>query len=184
MKLRRWVRVGTWLLVAGIAAGSMGPLVAQQGGARVRAQTQSRQNMEAQLRRAFGERIRLDLGLSEEQFSRVQSSLQVFQEERRELARRERATRLRIQAVLEAGEREDSEAAGLLDEMVSLREEELSLFKREMEALAEDLTPEQRLRFIVFRDRLNQRIQGVRGREGFGGPPGGMPPGGEAGGVR
>jgi Spy/CpxP family protein refolding chaperone len=94
------------------------------------------------------------------------------------------ATRLRIQAVLEAGEREDSEAAGLLDEMVSLREEELSLFKREMEALAEDLTPEQRLRFIVFRDRLNQRIQGVRGREGFGGPPGGMPPGGEAGGVR
>jgi Spy/CpxP family protein refolding chaperone len=111
--------------------------------------------MEAQLRRAFGERIRLDLGLSEEQFSRVQSSLQVFQEERRELARRERATRLRIQAVLEAGEREDSEAAGLLDEMVSLREEELSLFKREMEALAEDLTPEQRLRFIVFRDRRN-----------------------------
>lgn len=180
MKSRRWVRMGMGLLVAGLAAGSTGPLTAQQEG--TRSQTQSRQNMEAQLRRAFGERIRQDLGLSEEQFSRVQSRLQAFQEERRTLARRERATRLRIQAVLEAGEREESEASELLAEMISLREEELSLFKREMEALSEEMTPEQRLRFIVFRDRLNQRIQGVRGREGFGGPPGGARPGGGPGG--
>jgi hypothetical protein len=136
--------------------------------------------MEARIRQAFAERLRVELGLTEEQFQGVQASLEEFQEERRELAQRERATRLRIQAVLEAWEREDSEADGLLRDMVSLREAELDLFKREMDALADHMTPEQRLRFIVLRDRLNQRIQGARGRgpgPGTGPGPGGAPAG-------
>jgi hypothetical protein len=175
--------VRTSVVLAALMAASAGVvsgLAAQEAGVRGRGQAQSRQIMEARIRQAFAERLRVELGLTEEQFQGVQASLEEFQEERRELAQRERATRLRIQAVLEAGEREDSEADGLLRDMVSLREAELDLFKREMDALADHMTPEQRLRFIVLRDRLNQRIQGARGRgpgPGTGPGPGGAPAG-------
>ncbi len=183
MTWSRRVFVGTSFILAALLSASAVIGVgaaAQETGARPRGQAaQSRQNMEARIRQAFAERMRVELGLSQEQFEGVQASLEGFQEERRELAQRERATRLRMQAVLEAGEREDSEAEGLLRDMIELREAELDLFKREIEALGAHMTPEQRLRFIVLRDRLNQRIQGARGR-GLGPGPG-PGPGGAAG---
>lgn len=172
--------IWTGVVLAAVLSGPVwvgGGASAQETGARPRGQAQSREVMEARIRRAFGERLRVELGLTEEQFAGVQESLEEFQAERRELAQRERATRLRIQAVLEAGEREDSEADRLLQDMLSLREAELDLFKREMAALAAYMTPEQRLRFVVLRDRLNQRIQGFRGRGPGAGPPGGAGPG-------
>ena len=168
-------RCGGWLVLAVLAVGLAAPVTAQQTGVRARGQ-QSRQQLEFRVRQLFAERMRSDLGLSEEQFSRVQANLEPFQQERRDLARREGATRLRIQALLQDGGRDEGEADALLQEMIELREAELALFKREMDALAGDMTSEQRLRFIVARDQLNQRIQGNRFRQGAG-PPG-PPPGG------
>ena len=178
MNVKSRARIGGWLLVNLLLLGLASPALGQEAGARTRGQMESRQQLEARVRQLFNQRIRADLGLTKEQFSEVETRLQPFQQERRDLARRERATRLRIQAVLQDVGRDECEADELLAEMIKLREEELSLFKREMEALGDQMTSEQRLRFIVYRDQLNQRLQGARGRALGGGPPGGVPPGG------
>jgi hypothetical protein len=167
----RWLALALGLVIALPAAAA-----AQQGPPEGRGQNRmSREEMEARIRETMARRIQEDLGLADEEMQALQEAMRPFEEQRRRLARREGATRLRVQAFLADGGRE-GEAEELISTLVDIRRQELELFVEEEEALAELLDPDQRLRFLMVRDQLNQRIQRARWQNGGARPP--RPPGG------
>jgi Spy/CpxP family protein refolding chaperone len=139
-----------------------------------------RPELERRVRARFGETVRSELGISEEQLERVQSVESSFQQARQALIRREIALRRRMVPRASQGITED-EAGELLREMAAVREEEARLYRAEMDGLLGVLTPPQALRFYQLREQLMERVRRVRGgAAGRGGPPGprGRLPGG------
>ena len=144
------------------------PLVGQQ-----RQGPPPRAQMEERIRARFGEQVRRELGLSEEQLAAVQEVEASFQERRRALVRRE--VELRRQLRRDDDARTDEQARALLQEMAAVRADEARLFQAEMEALLRTLTADQVLRFYELRDELMARVRRLRRpalerRPGGGGP--------------
>ena len=63
----------------------------------------------------------------------------------------------------------EAEASRLLQEMVALQEQELSLYKREQAQFLEFVSPVQLIRIYRLRDDLGQRVQQLRQGRGQGG---------------
>lgn len=136
-----------------------------------------RAEMERRVRERFGEMVRAELGLTQEQLARVDEVVASFQERREGLMRRQVA----LSRSLDRGGAApaDDEATTLLREMAAVREEEARLFRAEMDGLRAVLTPAQTLRFYSMRDQLMDRVRRLRqDAPGRGGPPGprGAPP--------
>jgi Spy/CpxP family protein refolding chaperone len=131
-----------------------------------------RPELERRVRARFGETVRTELGITQEQLDRVQRVEASFQQSRQELIRREIALRRRMGPAA-ARDRNEEEARELLRELVAVREEEARLFRAEMDDLLEVLTPPQALRFYELREQLMDRVRRLRGgAPGRGGPPG------------
>ena len=162
--------------VDGVAAqrpGGRRPLLGARG---------QRVRMEQRIQARFDGLVRDQLELSGEQERRFGDIVEDFRQRRQDLAVKERqvqGTVLRL-GTRAAEERDlsDGEATDALEEMVRLREEEARLFREEQEALADVLTPQQLLRFVVMRRQLAERIQRIRSGGGPPGGPGGRPRGG------
>jgi hypothetical protein len=171
MKTTRFPTFGAALIALALCA----PAVAQ-------GQAQpplARPELERRVRARFGETVRAELGIDEQQLERVQRVEASFQQARQELVRREIALRRRMLPGA-APRRTEEEARALLAELVAVREEEGRLFRAEMDGLLEVLSPPQVLRFYELREQLMERVRRVRG-PGRGGPPGargGIPRGG------
>ncbi len=168
------------LFVAGVLAFGVLPAGAQvgpPGAGQRRGQEAGRQELERRLQARFGQMIRNQLGLSEEQMRGLQVVMQSFQEERQSLSQVQASLRYRLR---DPGlpEFSDVEARGVLQEMIRLQEEELALYKREQERLLTVLNPKQLLLFYRYREDLGRRIQELRQGRG-----GGMGPGGGVGGL-
>jgi len=147
------------LLLAGVAA----PLVAQEpdsppAGARMRERIEYR----------FAERIKTELDLTNEQAARLKEVAKENGSRRRELRRRERALTGALDEQLSAGERADQDSvARLTRELLDLRVEYAESWREEMRKLS-FLTPVQRARLMVMRDRLLHRVHDMRhDRRGF-----------------
>lgn len=148
-----------------------GPAEAQQ---QRRQQRPPRAEMEAQVRERFQRMVWRELGLSEEQGQALAAAVEEFQEPRRELAQRQRMLQRRMAGT--GALLSETEARGVLDEIVAVRQAEVDLVRRERERLLEVLEPPQLVRFYTLRDRFGARIRELR--EGGGGGPGGPPGGG------
>lgn len=153
------------------------PASAQQPGRGPR--PAQRQQMEERIRQRFGEQVRTELGLTEEQLGAVQQVQDSFQTQRRGLVEREATVRRQLSQL-----REDlpaDQARTLLQELAAVRTDEARLFQGEMDALLRTLTPTQVLRFYRLRDELMDRVRRVRQGPGrpLRGPAGAPPPGGE-----
>jgi Spy/CpxP family protein refolding chaperone len=139
----------------------------------------ARPELERRVRARFAETVREELGISAEQLERVQRVEASFLEARQQLRRREMTLRRRMLAGADTS-RTEAEARARLDELAALRDEEARLFRTEMDAMLEVLTPPQALRFYELREQLMERVRRLRGLgPGRGGPPGprGGPPG-------
>ena len=167
---------GLGLLIAILLLGGAERLVAQAGGGQ-------RQEMELRIQARFGNLVREQLGLDDEQVQSLQDVVLDFRRRRAEFTRDERAARARV-AGLGGGrggvDLTDEEASEILLEMRSLSGEEASIFREEQEALLEILSPSQVVRYIVMRQQLGDRIRGLGSR---GGPPRG-PQDGRGPGIR
>jgi Zn-dependent M32 family carboxypeptidase len=119
-----------------------------------------RQQMEERIRARFGEQVRRELGLTEEQFAAVQQVEASFQEQRLELVRRE--SELRRQLRRDDDTRTEEQALTLLQEMAAVRADEAQLFQAEMDAFRQTLTADQLLRFYELRDQLMERVRRLR----------------------
>lgn len=148
------------LLLLALAAG---PLLAQEPdtqprGARLRERIEHR----------FAERIKAELELTDEQAARLKEVAKENGSRRRDLRRRERALSTALDEQLRAGPAADQDSvARLTRELLDLRVEYAESWREEMGKLS-FLTPVQRARLMVMRDRLLHRVHEMReGRRGF-----------------
>ena len=173
-------KLGPWVLTAALLAS---PAFAS---AQVRGQMGQRQRMELERRvqAGFGRMVRTQLELSQEEFQALQTVMESFRDQRRLLSEAQASVRYRLR---DPGLRNlaDSDAMGLLQEMIRVQEEELELYRREQEELLGVLSPLQLVMFYRIREDLGRQVQQLRGGRGpgGGGPPGGTPGTGGAGGF-
>jgi hypothetical protein len=122
----------------------------------------------------FASRVQRDLGLTNEQTTKLRATSQQFGARRRELHTRYRALRQALSDQLRPGvaAKQDS-VAKLTDAMIDLRIASANATRDEMREVAKYLNPVQRARFFVMRDRLRHRMKEAREHRGMGDHPDG-----------
>lgn len=157
------VRAGLTLFVAGaLLAATHTPVSAQ-----VR-RPPARQELERQIQQRFQQRVRQELGLSVDEARELAGMVEGFQEQRRELVRREMALRMTLRGT--GALLSDAAALEALEEMAAVQEEEARLLRAEQERLLDTLSAPQVLRFYTLRAELAERIRRIQ--RGGAGPPG------------
>jgi Spy/CpxP family protein refolding chaperone len=146
-----------------LLAVSAGPLLAQADsgptrGPRVRERIEHR----------FAERLRHELDLTDEQAARLREVAQENGRRRRELRLRERTLRAALEGQLREEAKADQDSVlRLTDDLLALRVEYAESWRQEMGDL-DFLTPAQRARLMVLRERLLHRVHEMReARRGF-----------------
>ncbi len=167
-------RSGRWIRAALLVAALSAPVAVTAQRPRVAV---DRTEMEQRVRARFGDMVRAELGLTQDQRERVDRMVDSFQDEQRALIERQITLRRRFDQASSAARSED-DARSLLREMAAVREEEARLFNAEMDGLLEVLSPSQVLRFYELREDLMDRVRRLR-QDGprRGGPPGPGPRG-------
>lgn len=152
---------------------ALGPLPANGQVRPPAGQQRQRQQMEARVEQGLARLVTEELGLTPDQMASVQTIMQAFREDRREINRSKASLRYRLQDPALA-ELADEAAEEILAEMIRVQEGELDLYRREQTQLLTVLSPNQLVRFYRIRERWGQRIQELRqpGGRGPGGPPG------------
>lgn len=168
----RWTKSVWVVLAVGLLALEAQGLAAQRGPRRGGPDMQNREQLMQRIRARFGEMIRQELELDDEQAQRLGEVVRTVDEERRELAREEQAVRRRVEALMLEGGEDEAEALELLGRLRDLRAEEARLFAAEQERLLEVLDPVKLLWFMALRERMAERIRALSGG-GRGRGPGG-----------
>jgi periplasmic protein CpxP/Spy len=116
----------------------------------------------------FAGRVQQELGLTNEQTTKLRATSQQFGTRRRELHTRYRALRQALRQQLQPGvaARQDS-VARLTDAMVDLRIASAQAARDEMREVGKYLTPVQRARFFVMRERLRHRMKEAHEHRGM-----------------
>ncbi|MGH7567597.1 MAG: hypothetical protein ACREL9_01310 [Gemmatimonadales bacterium] len=145
------------------------------------------ERLRAEIERRFAERVRSDLGLSEDQATRLRATQERFGERRRALMRRQFEHRQGLQRQMQPGVAANADSVRVhMDALQAGRAEAVKLEQEEDQEMAKYLTPVQRARFQMMRQRLVDRVQDLRrqqerrGRVGMMGPrrgPGPRPQG-------
>ncbi len=145
-----------WMLMAFALAAEARPARAQDTlNDPVRAQ-----RLREQIEMRFGERLREELGLSDDQASRLRVSLAAQAARRREMEQAERRMRQALAAQLRPGIAANSDSvAKLVDALTTHRVAYAQTFRDEMRELSSILNPVQRGQYMMLRDRLMQRAQ-------------------------
>ena len=108
----------------------------------------------------FGERVREQLGLTDDQAMKVRAALGQLAIRRRGMERQERALRQALAFQLRPGVAADADSvARLVDALTSHRIAYAQTFRDEMRELSAILNPVQRGQYLMMRDRLMQRVQ-------------------------
>jgi hypothetical protein len=115
----------------------------------------------------FAERAQQELGLTNDQTTKLRATSQEFGARRSEL--RNRAERLRgaLSAQLQPGIAANQDSvAKLTDAMIELKTAEAQISREEVKQQAKYLNPVQRARLYVMRERFAHRVREVHGHRG------------------
>lgn len=116
----------------------------------------------------FATRVQEELGLTNEQTAKLRATSQQFGGRRRVMHTRQRQLKEALRAQLKPGVAANQDSvARLTDAMVELRVASAQASRDEMREVAKYLTPVQRARFFVMRDRLHHRVKEARGHRGM-----------------
>jgi hypothetical protein len=145
-----------------LLTGAAGPVLAQDSTPPQGAQLRER------IEHRFAERIKQELNLTDEQAAKLKQVAKENGSRRRELRVRERALTGALDEQLRAGEQADQDSVvRLTRDLLDLRVKYEESYRDEMKKLS-FLTPVQRARLMVMRDRLIHRMHEMRGdRRGF-----------------
>jgi hypothetical protein len=155
------MRAAPWLLLfAALAA----PLAAQAPDTLPRSQ-----ELRERIEQRFAERVKQELALSDEQATRLRAIATEYSGRRREFRHREHDLRTALDAQIRDGTTSDQDSvAQLTKDLLDLRVEYAKCWRDEMGKLSSFLTPVQRARLLVMRERLIQRVHEMRGdRRGY-----------------
>jgi Spy/CpxP family protein refolding chaperone len=125
----------------------------------------------------FGERVKEELGLTDDQALRVRTALGGLAARRRGMEQDERRIRQALAFQLRPGVAANPDSvARLVDALTNHRVAYAQTFRDEMRELGAILNPVQRGQYLMLRDRLMQRVQELQqGRAPL--PPGPLRPG-------
>ena len=179
MKTRNFALAATLALALPLGA------AAQEGESpreRRRPSEEQRAEMRERIQDRFIDMAAERLELDASQRTRLASVLDQNAEQRRAIA--EGGMRLRREAaeLLDDDSPDRSDAERILNELTRLRERELELWRVEQDALADVLTPTQRLQLMAMQARFADRVRDMRhergpaGRGAPGAPRGERPP--------
>ena len=129
-----------------------------------------------EVERRFGERVRMELALSDRQMERLREHQGTFMRQRRELMRRQRDLRMALQQQMRPGVAADADSVSRLND--ALRENRGRIFALEQDEeakLSEFLTPVQVAQYRELRERFVERVNELRRRGGPGGGRQGPP---------
>lgn len=121
----------------------------------------------------FAARVKEQLGLTDDQAAKLKATAQRFGTRRREFRSRYHQLREALRAQLQPGVAANQDSvAKLTDALIELRVASAQTTRDEMREVSKYLTPVQRARFLVLRERLHERMkearehQEMRGRGG------------------
>ncbi|HVZ48337.1 MAG TPA: Spy/CpxP family protein refolding chaperone [Gemmatimonadaceae bacterium] len=139
-----------------------------------------RAQLEERVRQRFAQRLKTQLGLTDDQMAKVRDINLRYAERRRTLLDQERDVRMSLrEAVVAADSTRQGDVAKLLDRMMTSQRQRIDLLEQEQKDLASVLTPLQRATYMGMEEQLRQAVEGMRGgRGGRMGAPGGPPPDG------
>ena len=150
--------------LASVADGQR-PLGERSAGAPRRAQ------MERQFQRNLWQIAQRQIGLSDEQMTRLQQTSRRFDERRRALAVEERTLRATLRRQLSSETKSDGSAADnpdqavvgkTLDRVHELQRERIDLQIEEHRAFAAFMTPVQRARYAALQEQVRRRVEMLR----------------------
>lgn len=163
------------LLLAGIGGGTI-PAAAQDTAPNpVRAE-----RLRREIEERFGERLKQELALSDDQAVKVRAALAGMAVRRRGFELHERRLRQALAGQLRPGVAANPDSvAKLVDALTAGRVVYAETFRDEMRELGAILTPVQRGQYFLLRDRLMQRVQEILEQRPPGAPGArrGLPPG-------
>jgi hypothetical protein len=147
-----------WLVLGGLLLAAAGPLAAQEEND----SHPSAPELRGRIERRFAERVKQELGLSDEQSARLKSVAMEHGRRRKELRHRERDLREALERQTGDGVTANSDSvARMTRELLELRVRYAESWREEMSQLT-FLTPVQRARLLVLRERLLQRVHEMR----------------------
>lgn len=115
----------------------------------------------------FASRVQSELGLTNEQTAKLRATSRQFGARRGELHARHQQLREALSRQLKPGVAANQDSvAKLTDAMIELRISSAQATRDEMREVAKFLTPVQRARFFVMRDRLHHRMKEAREHRG------------------
>ena len=121
------------------------------------------QELRQRIEERFSQRVQEQLGLTDEQTTKLRATSRTYGERRRQLEARERALREALTGQLRPGVAANQDSvARLTRDLVDLRVTYAETWREEMGDLSHYLTPVQRAQLYVMRDRLLQRVQEIR----------------------
>lgn len=147
-----------------------------------------RDSLEARVRQRMAEVVRRQLGLNNEQMSKLGATNRRFDVQRRELLTRERDVRMDLRDEMESGDTtRQAQVARLLDQMLVVQRQRFEQLEAEQRELGTFLTPIQRAKYYAMEEQVRRRVMEMR-EDGMRPPagggvrrPGGMAPGGRPG---
>lgn len=133
------------------------------------------ERLRQQVEQRFGERLKEELGLTDEQASKLRVAQATIAARRRGMEMEERRLRQALAFQLRPGVAANADSvAKLVDALTNHRVAFAQTFKDEMRELSAILNPVQRGQYLMLRDRLMQRAQELQQNRLN---PGGLPQG-------
>jgi Spy/CpxP family protein refolding chaperone len=111
----------------------------------------------------FGSRVQEQLGLTNEQTTKLRATRQTYGTRRRELREREHRLREALSSQLQPGVAANQDSvAKLTDAMIELKLASAQAAREEMRELSQYLNPVQRARLFVMQERFHHRLKEAR----------------------
>jgi hypothetical protein len=127
------------------------------------ADSAERERLQAAIERRFGQVVREQLGLSDDQARRLAQTEEHFRPRRRAIFRQQARLRLALQDQMLPGNAANPDSVRrLMDGIQVTRSDMLQLDQEQDREMAGFLTPVQRARYQMLRERLLIRLQEVR----------------------
>ena len=156
-------KIGVTALVALVVAATSAS--AQQGQPRDSVAAQRRAVLESQVRQRIAAMVKERLQLTDAQAQQLQESEQRFELRRRDLVQREMRLRRDLRQQLSPGVAADQQrVASLLDQIMAVHRDRVTMTEQEQRDLARFLTPVQRAKYLGLQGELRDRIEGMRQR--------------------
>jgi hypothetical protein len=148
----------SFVVILAFATAGLGTVSAQDPDTtRPRAQV-----LREQIEERFDQRVQEQLGLSDEQTTKLRATSKEYGERRRVLETRERDLRVALTGQLRPGVAANQDSVARLTKgLLDVRVDYAKTWRDEMNDLSY-LTPVQRAQLYVMRDRLLQRVQEIR----------------------